>query len=273
MQELSSPLRYPGGKSRALGKIASHIPLDFLEYREPFLGGGSVFIRMKQLHPNAVFRIGDLDYDLYCFWKTLRNRPTALVKEVRRVRKTHTNGRALYSKLVTCGGKAGEFQRAVRFYVLNRITYSGTVDSGGYSSQAFDKRFTSSNIDTLEALSGQLKNVEIRNASYEDLLFEKGKKVFIYLDPPYWTSRNSKLYGKNGSLHASFDHVKFARDVRKCKHRWLITYDDSDLIRDLYGFAHIYPWEMQYGMNNVSGRKPAKGKEVLITNYPCEVGV
>ena len=38
-----SPLRYPGGKSRALKQILPLIPMSISEFREPFVGGGSVF--------------------------------------------------------------------------------------------------------------------------------------------------------------------------------------------------------------------------------------
>ncbi|MBX3066987.1 MAG: DNA adenine methylase, partial [Anaerolineae bacterium] len=39
-----SPLRYPGGKSRAMPQILQQIPLNMREYREPFIGGGSVYL-------------------------------------------------------------------------------------------------------------------------------------------------------------------------------------------------------------------------------------
>ena len=43
-KSLKTPLRYPGGKSRACTKIESYFPdlSKYKEYREPFLGGGSV---------------------------------------------------------------------------------------------------------------------------------------------------------------------------------------------------------------------------------------
>jgi DNA adenine methylase len=43
-----SPLRYPGGKSKAIDNIIPHIPLDIKEFREPFVGGGSVFLGFKK---------------------------------------------------------------------------------------------------------------------------------------------------------------------------------------------------------------------------------
>ena len=43
---LKTPLRYPGGKSRAVTKMGIYFPnlRNYTEYREPFLGGGSVAI-------------------------------------------------------------------------------------------------------------------------------------------------------------------------------------------------------------------------------------
>jgi len=266
MKNVTSPLRYPGGKSKALGKILPLIPLGFSEYREPFLGGGSVFVAVRQLRPQATYRINDLNHDLCCFWITVRDRVDELVEEVIQIRKEYKEGRRLYERLDR-SDSSDDFHRALRFYILDRITYSGLVDSGGYSSEAFEKRFTQSNIDKLRPLSNLLQDVEITNQSYENLLLEEGKDVFIYLDPPYWNSRKSDLYGKNGDLHRSFGHKQFAENARKCKHKWLITCDDSDMIRKSFAFAHICPWEMQYGMTNANGNGASKGKELFISNY------
>ena len=51
---IKSPLRYPGGKSRAIKQIQGQFPdkFNFSEYREPFVGGGSMFIYLKQVYPN-----------------------------------------------------------------------------------------------------------------------------------------------------------------------------------------------------------------------------
>jgi DNA adenine methylase len=224
-----------------------------------------VFIAIKQQNPDIVCRINDLNPDVYCFWRTLKKNPTELIDAITKVKKVSRNGKSLYAKLARAQ-TSGVFGRALRFYILNRISYSGTVDSGGYSSEAFEKRFTLSRIETLRPLANLLRNVEITNGNYENLLSKKGKNVFIFMDPPYWKTRKSTLYGKNGNLNKFFDHKQFAEDVTKCEHKWLITCDDSILIRELFSFAHIYPWEMRYGMN----KKQIKGKELFITNCESE---
>jgi len=269
---VKSPLRYPGGKSKAIDQILPLITNDFSEFREPFVGGGSVFIAVKQrIKHNAIFKINDLNYDLYCFWIYVKNNVFELVEEISRIKKNTTDGRALFKFYTENDRQWTDFDRAVRFFVLNRITFSGTVDSGGYSQQAFERRFTQSSIDRIKSLSPILKNVQISHTDYENLLFQEGENVFIFLDPPYLESTKSRLYGKRGFLHTSFDHERFAKNMKKCSHKWLITYDDSPNIRDLFDFANIYEWELQYGMNNYKQAKAEKGQELFISNY--EVGL
>ena len=50
MKALKTPLRYPGGKSRAVPKLAQWIPdlTNYDIYREPFLGGGSVALHVTK---------------------------------------------------------------------------------------------------------------------------------------------------------------------------------------------------------------------------------
>ena len=55
--------------------------------------------------------------------------------------------------------------------------------------------------------------------------------------------------------------------MKKCPHKWLITYDDSPMIRDLFDFADIHEWTLQYGMNNYRKDSAAKGHELFIKNY------
>jgi len=260
-------LRYPGGKSRAVKFINPIIPNNFSEFREPFVGGGSIFIdAVQNINPNAVYKINDINFDLYCFWKYAREDNDKLYNSVKFIKDNTADGKELFIKY-TKNDNYSDFERAVRFFVLNRITFSGTVDSGGYSQQAFNGRFTDSSIERIKDLEKLLENVEIYNKDYSDLLSNDGENVFIFLDPPYYSQAKSKLYGKKGNLHTSFNHVKFAEDMKLCKHKWLITLDDCEENRKIFDFANIYEWKMQYGMNNYKQEKAAAGNELFISNY------
>jgi DNA adenine methylase len=268
MTHIKSPLRYPGGKSRAIQRMKSLLPAGFNEYREPFVGGGSFFIYLKQKRPSLKIWINDLNPELYYFWKYVQIDSEKLADEVRKVKKERKNGQELFTELLEVNiDSLTEFERAVRFFILNRITFSGVVESGGYSQLAFESRFTDSSIERVSKIDSLLEGVKITHLDYRQLLGEGDKLVFTFLDPPYFKATKSKLYGKNGVLHTSFNHDEFAQEMKKCKHSWLITYDDSPEIRKNFSFANIYEWELQYGMNNYKQGKAEKGSELFITNY------
>ncbi|MEH2156100.1 DNA adenine methylase [Nostoc sp.] len=269
---IKSPLRYPGGKSKAINQIIGYLPESFSEFREPFVGGGSVFIYLRQKFPNLKIWINDLNRELFLFWKFAQSDITQLVKEIRHIKIKSTDGKLLFSELTSVDvNKLSDLERAVRFFVLNRISFSGTVESGGFSQEAFHKRFTDSSIERLEKLENILsKNVQITNLDYSHLLKSEGEDVFIFLDPPYFRATKSKLYGKDGHLHTSFEHQRFAELLQQCHHRWLITYDNSTQILENFQWANISEWELQYGMNNYKQSAAAKGKELFITNYKVQ---
>jgi len=266
---IKSPLRYPGGKTRAIERMKQLIPAEFAEYREPFLGGGSFFIHLKQKFTGARFWVNDLNPELYYFWKHAQSDSEELAKEIRKVKGTRSDGQSLFNELVTANVHAlTGLERAVRFFVLNRITFSGVVEAGGYSQQAFTGRFTESSIDRVAKLGPILEGVKITHLDYRELLLDGGREVFTFLDPPYFKATKSKLYGKNGILHTEFEHAEFANVMKRCAHSWLITYDNSPEIKQNFEFANRYEWELQYGMNNYKQGKAEKGSELFISNYP-----
>jgi len=270
MSYLKSPLRYPGGKSRAIKTLKYYLPLDFKEYREPFFGGGSVGLYVLQNMQNAKnkarFYANDLNYDLYCFWQILKTKSEDLTAEIQSIKDTFKDGRILYQTLLNRRENLSDFQRAIDFFVLNRITFSGVVDSGGYSSKAFESRFTQSSIERLKNIAHLAKKFEFSSGDYENLLTKSGEGVFIFLDPPYFSATKSKLYGKKGNLHTNFCHKRLCNILKTIPHKFLLTYDDSALIRELY--KDFYMWELgvQYGMNNVKQHAAEIGKELIISN-------
>lgn len=265
---IKSPLRYPGGKSRSIKKIIEYLPENFSEFREPFVGGGSLFIYLKQQYPHLKIWINDLNPELFLFWKTAQSDLEKMVKEIFDIKNSYLDGKKLFNELTNVTvDELSDFERAVRFFVLNRITFSGTVESGGFSKQAFYKRFTESSIERLEKLESILPNIKITNIDYSYLLKSTSKNIFLFLDPPYFTATKSKLYGKKGELHTTFNHERFSKLMKDCYSNWLITYDDCPEIRANFRFFNLYEWEVQYGMNNYKQNNAAKGQELFILNY------
>lgn len=264
---IKSPLRYPGGKSRALKRILPLVPY-FEEYREPFVGGGSVFLALKECYPNKKYWINDLYFELYKFWEYAQKDVDGLIHQIKLWREEFgKEGKALHSFLTQNIAHFDDCKRASAFFVFNRISFSGTTEAGGFSMQAFEKRFTDSSINRLIPLKKLLKNVTITNLDYEEVVKAQGNEVFIFLDPPYFSATQSALYGKNGKLHKTFDHERFANVMKACPHKWLITYDNSEYIKKLFSFAHIVEWDLIYGMRNQTQQSSQLGKELFIANF------
>lgn len=269
---IKSPLRYPGGKSRAIDSISKLIP-DFREFREPFVGGGSVFVYLKQKYPSKYFWINDIYKNLYHFWNECKENPKELIDSILELRVKYPDGKELYRFLLNNIDSFDSIKKAAAFFIFNRITFSGTTESGGFSNAAFHKRFTESSIERVKSLSNILVNTKISNYDYEEVISTDGEDVFLFLDPPYYSATKSALYGKNGTLHKTFDHERFANVMKDTRHKWLITYDDSDYIKNLFSFANIQPWDLTYGMRNVNKESNQRGKELFISNYSLKEDV
>jgi DNA adenine methylase len=258
---IKSPLRYPGGKSKALKFLIPLIPQGS-EFREPFVGGGSIWISLTQTNSFKSYWINDLNYSLMCFWDSALFDNDDLISFVSKY-KTNQN-KQLYIDMIKLK-TTKVIEEGARFFILNRITFSGVTESGGYSEQAHKKRFTDSSIERLKSLKC-LKKFDVKTSceDFERVILAPGNDVVIFLDPPYFKAEKSKLYGKNGDLHTNFDHSRLKKILSLTKHKWLMTYDNSSFIKLLYKEFFIYEWSLQYGMTN---KKSDINNELVISNF------
>ena len=263
---IKSPLRYPGGKSRAVNLISTLVP-KFDEFREPFIGGGSVYVYLKQKFPYKKFWVNDLHFTLYKFWEMCEQDVDSVIKKIYQWRNKFSNGKELHKFLTENISGFNGLETAAAFFIFNRITFSGTTESGGFSGQAFSGRFTESSIQRLKQFGELIGKTKITNLDFQEVIEQKGGNVFLFLDPPYYSATKSALYGKSGNLHKNFDHDRFAKTMKNCNHKWLITYDDSEFVRKKFSFANIIEWDLTYGMRNITETSNQTGKELFISNY------
>ena len=264
-----SPLRYPGGKQKAIEQIAKLLPGHAKEFREPLVGGASVYFHARSKNLAERYWINDAFKELIAFWSVAQDAKscTRMIKELEELRNSFSNAEEIKEYFLKARDEKtrSKFREAFLFFFFNRVTFSGTTRAGGFSAAASTRRFTQSSIDRLRPMPEALKDVRITDLDFEEVIREPGDDVFLFLDPPYFTA--TKLYGRNGSLHA-FDHWKLAKLLEKTNHRFLIPYDDCEETRNLYKWAKIQGFQLQYGMNNCNLRKQSRiGSELFISNY------
>lgn len=264
-----SPLRYPGGKQKAIKEICKRLPSKAKEYREPLVGGGSLYFWARANNFAREYWINDKFRELVSFWRVVQDPGSCckLMSDLDRMRRQFRSCAEIKRYFLKARERTSlsEYEEALLFFFFNRVTFSGTTRAGGFSRAASQRRFTASSIERLAMMPQALNHTRITNGDFEEVISESGHDVFIFLDPPYYTA--SKLYGRGGELH-QFDHQRLAEILKKTEHKFLITYDDCLAIRKLYKWANLQEWRLQYGMNNCNLDKTSKlGCELFISNY------
>ena len=276
MKALKTPLRYPGGKSRACTKMDVYIPdlRDYKEYREPFLGGGSVAIHITKKYPNLDVWVNDLYEPLYNFWRVLQDDGYKMFKRLQELKSRYPDrgsakGLFLEAKDVVNDYDQPNLFRACAFYVINKCSFSGLTESSSFSAQASESNFSMRGIEKLQGYTQIIQNWKITNLSYEQLLTDD-KNVFTYLDPPY--DIRSNLYGRKGSMHNGFSHDGFAADCDRFIGPQLISYNSSQLVKDRFEGWEVGEFDLTYTMRSVGEymREQKERKELLLFNYGIE---
>ena len=278
MKSLKTPLRYPGGKSRACVKMDPYFPdlRDYDEFREPFLGGGSVAIHITKKYPNLDIWVNDLYEPLVNFWQQLQMFGYDLKSELvdrKLAYNTPELARELFlkSKEYINDKTQSNFNRAVAFYIVNKCSFSGLTESSSFSEQASNSNFSLRGIYKLPEYCKLIENWRITNYSY-DYLMDGNKGAFMYLDPPYDIKDN--LYGRKGSMHKGFDHDKFAADCDANDMDQLVSYNSDQLVktRFLGGKWTAAEFDLTYTMRSVGEymRDQKQRKELLLFNYGIE---
>jgi DNA adenine methylase len=256
-----SPLRYPGGKTRAC-KILEEIVCQqfdisaFDRIISPFFGGGSFEFYMQNKY-NLRIIANDKFTPLANFWRVCKTNRDELVveleKKIDRISKTEfLEYRAQIME------ESQQLEQSVMYFIINRCSFSGATLSGGFSQDASKNRFTRSSIEKIAQL--ELQEFEIANQDFTDFLaqLEQSPRDLLFLDPPYYLDKRSKLYGKSGDMHEGVPHEVLFRIIEN-RQNWIMTYNDCDYIRDLYKDFLIIPAEWSYGMN-----KTKKSSEIVI---------
>ena len=277
MKQYKTPLRYPGGKSRACIKLDTFFPdlSNYSEFREPFLGGGSVAIHVTKKYPKIKIWVNDLYEPLTNFWQQLQHEGDYIYKQLQQLKSRYpdpSSARGLFldAKKIINDWKTDAKDRAVAFYIVNKCSFSGLTESSSFSKQASDSNFSMRGIERIPGFSQLIERWKITGLSYEDMLSDE-KSVFTYLDPPYDIKDN--LYGKKGNMHKSFDHDQFASNCDHHTGHQLISYNSSQLVKDRFSGWNVSQFNHTYTMRSVGQymKNQQQRQELVIYNYGSPV--
>jgi len=268
-QEINSPFRYAGGKFYARKLIMEHIPKHSY-YLEPLAGGASLFFAKDKVEKNW---LNDIDNDLMNCLTVIRDYPKELIhrlKDEKATKERHTYYKNVFEPKT-------ELDRAVRWFYLNRTSYSGIMNMQncfwGYGDK-YSMRPENWPRNILRT-SAKLQGVKLTSSDFEKVIGEAEDGAFLFVDPPYFNTDQDKFYTH---VFKRDDHFRLCNALKKNRKRlkFLLTYDNSPEIWELYNWAtKLHEKEWNYTLNRTDDQKNGtkrkgtryKGKELFIVNY------
>lgn len=205
-------IKWAGSKTSLAPTIVSYMPKEVGvrgAYCEPFFGSGAVYFHLCAIgRTPAAAVLSDTCAPLINFWRTVRDKPADLQKEMVAAAEKYDRTGATYYRWRECfnGARAGGWSNALFFWALNRLGYNGLyrVNKAGEFNVPWGKRETLSAppLETVLWYSRALRGATLRVGDFDKTLASvSGGNVFVYCDPPYVPASktgNFVGYGKAG---------------------------------------------------------------------------
>lgn len=283
-------IKWTGSKRTQAEHIIKLVPDNINTYYEPFLGGGSMLIRMieeceKGNKHIKHFVATDLNLDLIYIFRIIRDCPKQLIEDYRlrsavlRLSKDWTEATEYYNSMRrlynTC--KSQDVVRPYLLFFLSRTCFNGLIryNSNGEFNTSFHVNRLGMEPERMAKIirewSRLLNKYDVRfgASSFEYVLpLVENADDFVYLDPPYANS-TSKMY-----QHDVFDNEKLFEMMKQLPCKWALSYDGRvddedntfDVPTDLY-IRHEYIDAKNSAFRKIVTQKTKLVQESLYMNY------
>lgn len=266
--KFASPLRYPGGKGSLAAFLTDVIDLNDLrgqQYYEPYAGGAGAALNLLRDGVVSEVHINDADRRIFAFWKSVLHESERFVDKIFSTA-LDINEWRIQQAICLHPDAHSDFDVGFSAFYMNRCNRSGVLTGagpiGGYEQSGkwnLGVRFNREALsERVLSLGKQRQNIKTYNLDAIDFLkknLPKGparSKAFVYLDPPY-VNNGQRLY-LNAYSHK--DHSKVSQYIEKqnCLH-WILSYDDTDLVRNLYAKYNIFHLPIRYSLQQKKSAK------------------
>lgn len=257
-KRILSPFGWVGGKSKLAKDIVNIIPPHSL-YIEVFGGALSVLYAKPKYLPVKRYRevVNDINAELINLHRQIQSRPQTLQSYLQRM---------LISRDIFKGIKQGlyipknDIERAALYYYLITQSFGSKGDNFAMSAKTRGPKDIYKSFDTW---SKRLRFVAIENMTFDKLIENYDTEdAFFYCDPPYVGTENYYKMPKGFNMD---DHIKLRDMLSNIKGKFLVSYNDCEVVRDLYkDYIITETKKIKYSLSH-TGTKTVK--EVFITNY------
>jgi len=238
-----SPLRYPGGKKKLANFITQAIIENNIQggtYIEPFAGGASVALQLLFMeHVNNII-INDIDKSIYSFWYSVLHKTDELCELISDTPITIEEWKKQKTIQIN-KEKTDELILGFSTFFLNRTNRSGIITGGAIGGREqtgkwkIDVRFNKDDlIKRIRKIALYASRIQLYNKDAIDFInnirSQLNDRTLIYFDPPYYT-QGASLYANH---YTHVDHEMLSRFIQELKCKWILTYDYTHKIIEMY---------------------------------------
>lgn len=260
-------LRWAGGKRWLVKQINDFLPSNFNNYHEPFLGGGSIFLFLKN---NGKIKqhsyLSDFNEDLINAYKQIQNAYEEVIKYLeiyKNEKKDYYRVRSLHPQ--------NEIEKAAIFIYLNRTSFNGLyrVNRNGQYNVPFGFRKSKTILDNkdfpyLHKLFNE--NITFNVGDFDIIKQNLKERDLVFLDPPYTVAHeNNGFIQYNQQIFSWEDQerlselLKYITDKRAF---FILTNAAHDSIRNL--FEHLGRLTIVQRPSTIGGKG---AKRILVNEY------
>ena len=215
-------IKWPGSKRLVAAQLAAYFPA-FDRYFEPFVGGGSMLPFRGQSSAIA----SDIMPELIHLWTTIRDKPDLAIAGY--TKRWHARQQSGYTVFYDVRDSFNLTRDPIDFLFLSRTCVNGLIrfnQDGGFNNSLHHTR-PGIAPETLARVilmwSSAIQGVDFQVADYTAALGSVTKNDFVFLDPPYESTRGRYQFG-------SFEPERFYAELDRLNRigaKWMLTYDGN----------------------------------------------
>ena len=259
IDKISPPIRYPGSKFRASKLILPHLDVQHSEYREPFLGSGAIFFTKNRSKHNW---LNDIDNDLIITFQTISDKQHR-DELINRIKDFIPSKEAF--EILKAKKYINPIDIAYRYFVINRTAYSGIMNLPNWGFHPLKSVQPDKWPTRIIEAGNKLEGSKITKLDFTEVILSQSENdVLIFVDPPYFLADQKRAY-----LHSfkMTDHMRLLEVLKQTNHKFCLTYDNCNEVKELYSWANIHEYNWMYHTANSNATTRKMGRELIITNY------
>lgn len=299
-------IKWVGGKTQIIDKVIANFPVDINNYREIFLGGGSVLLALLSYAKKDIIKIRgniyayDLNEPLINIYKNIQSKHNELYAELKHLVDDfgECGERRNINRKAANIDEAKEAKENYYYWIRNKYNSLSAAEKNdviGSAMLIFLNKTCFRGIfrvgpNGFNVPYGNYKNPEIINKNHLDIIHDLIKDVifkcsdfresminiedgdFLYLDPPYVPEKNTSFVGyTKGGFDIANHNELFAiiHTLKEKNIKMAMSNSDVEIIRNIFSAnEYNYTIETLVCKRSIDSKNPdSKTNEVIIRNY------